>query len=448
MSMAFEIDLREHRTVSNSGTSDNDSMKADLGIRINFLEGEKQFDFSLLGGLVEDPDLNSSGKSSRSANEMFALAEECRKKWKSALVDHQAHAEVDGKTRYVFPFQDRWDFRDDSGVLVDIVPRLARAGEDLFTSIFEQKCDDDLKEVGHTIRHLLASADRYVAITSDKLFQPWGMLYTHPVQDEKLAGDGSNWVKNGFWGYRHIVHQTPRKYKRENRIQPDADGGVPASVNFDDRLSIALNLPIIDQHIEFLCGLGAKIKRTKKSELELVFKQNRCNLERILYFYCHGHGSGSAVNISPPYLEMTDDTVSAFDFERWAGGEKLPTSPLVFINACQGGQMTTLFYKSFAVELLEEGAVGLIGAQIDVPAVFAAQYAKEVFEKFFDRKSTQKGRLGPLLREVNKKLWDGNNNPLGLVYSLYRGIDCFIDWPQAPVANAAVSSIPKKASSS
>ena len=446
--MAHEIDLREHQTVSNSGTKDNDSVQADFAIRITSPDDERSFEFTLFGPAVKEPDLSFSGISNRSANEMFALAEECRKTWKSVLVDHQGHAEVDVGPKFVWPFQDKWDFQDDSGVLAEIVARLARAGENLFTLIFELKCDDDLKEIGQTIRSLLGSADRCVAITSDKLFQPWGMLYTHPVQGEKLADDGSNWVKNGFWGYRHIVQQTPRKYKHENRIQLDTDGGIPASVNFDDRLSTALNLPIIDQHIEFLRGLGAKIKRTKKSELELVFKKNRCNLERILYFYCHGHGSGSGGSVSPPYLEMADDPVSASDFELWANGAKLPISPLVFINACQGGQMTTMFYKSFAVELLKEGAVGLIGAQIDVPAVFAAQYAKEIFEKFFDRTSTQKERFGPLLKKVNRKLWDTNNNPLGLVYSLYRGIDCFIDWPQASVANAAASPTPKSASSS
>lgn len=448
MTMAHKIDLREHQTVSNSGTKDNDGVKVDFGIRINSFDEKGPFDFMLFGPLIEDPDANLSGVSNRNAKEMFGLAEECRKAWRSALVDLQAPMEVDGNTKFAFPFQVKWDFHGDTQVLADIVPRLARAGENLFTSIFERKCDDGLKEIGQTIRTLLGSADRCVAITSDKLFQPWGMLYTHPVEDEKLADDGSNWVKNGFWGYRHIVHQTPKKYKHKNGIQPDADGGIPASVNFDDRLSIALQLPVIDEHIEFLRCLGAKIKRTKKSELEFVFKENRCNVERILYFYCHGHGSGSGASTSPPYLEMTDDSVSAFDFELWADGATLPSSPLVFINACQGGQMTTMFYQSFAIELLNEGAVGLIGAQIDVPAVFAAEYAKEIFEKFFDRTNTQKERLGALLKKVNRKLWDQNNNPLGLVYSLYRGIDCFIDWPNASAANAAAFPPSKSSSSS
>lgn len=441
--MAHEIDLREHQTVSNAGTTDNDSVPADFGIRI-ILNDKQRFDFSLFGPQIDDPDLNLSGISFRSALEMFALAEECRMVWKLALVDRGDRTEIEGKTKFGFPFQDKWDFEEDESILADIIPRLAQAGENLFTSIFEQQCDDDLKEIGQAIRSLLGSAERCVAITSDELFQPWGMFYTHPVKSEKLAYNGSNWVKNGFWGYRHIVQQTPRKYKHENGIQPDSDGGIPASVNFDDRLATTLKLPVIDEHIQFLRGLGAKIERTKKSELELVFKENRNKLERILYFYCHGHSPSSGVSS----LEMTDAFVSTFDFQRWADGKKLPTSPLVFINACQGGQMTSMFYEGFAVELLKEGAVGLIGAQIDVPAVFAVQYGKEIFQKFFDRANPQKQRLGPLVKKVNRKLWDENNNPLGLVYSLYRGIDCFIDWQDASVANAGASTTQKRAPSS
>lgn len=446
--MDHEIDLREYQTVSNPGTKDNDSLQADIGIRIISLGDHGPFDFTLFGPLIKSPDLHLHGISHRTKNEMFALAEECRKTWKSAVVDRRGQTEVNAKTKFAFPFQDKWDFQKDDKILDDIVPRLAQAGENLFTSIFERKCDDGLKEIGQTLRNDMGSGDQCVAITSDRLFQPWGMLYTHPGEGAKLKDNGSNAVKEGFWGYRHIVQQTSKKYKLENAIRPDASGTVPTSINFDNRLSEAMKLPVIDEHIQFLRHLGAKITRTKKSELELVFRQNRCDLEHIVYFYCHGHGSESSASMSPPYLELTDDSVSAFDFQLWANGEKLPTSPLVFINACEGGQMTTMFYQSFAVELLEEGAVGLIGAQIDVPAVFAVQYAKEVFEKFFDRTNTQRERLGLLLKKVNQKLLDTNHNPLGLVYSLYRGVDCFIDWPATSATDAAASPIPKDALSS
>jgi hypothetical protein len=39
------------------------------------------------------------------------------------------------------------------------------------------------------------------------------------------------------------------------------------------------------------------------------------------------------------------------------------------------------------------------------------------------------------LREVNREMWDKHNNPLGLIYSLYRGVNCFIDWTEDTAAS-------------
>src|SRR5262249_27491704 len=104
-----------------------------------------------------------------------------------------------------------------------------------------------------------------------------------------------------------------------------------------------------------------------------------------------------------------------------------PSNPLVFINACQGGQMTTLFYKTIAAEFLKQNATAVIGGQIDMPAVFAAEYARRLFTKFLDGSSGRRIRLGPLMRELAQEFVNDHNNPLGLIYSLYRGVDCFVD---------------------
>ena len=60
------------------------------------------------------------------------------------------------------------------------------------------------------------------------------------------------------------------------------------------------------------------------------------------------------------------------------GSRDLEWNPLVLLNACQGGQMTTLFYKTLAATLLERKAVGLVGPQIDMPAVFAAEFRARI----------------------------------------------------------------------
>jgi hypothetical protein len=258
------------------------------------------------------------------------------------------------------------------------------------------------------------------------------MLYTQPADKEPLAADGSNWHERGFWGYQHILQQSPEQISLKDGIEPGPMGDLPFSINFDDRLPITLAMPAINQHIDNLAALAGKacVRRTTKSELAVALTRDRAKLERILYFYCHGHGSSSAGTPSTaiPSLSLKDADVKASDFELWAKNAP-PTGALIIINACQGGQMTTLFYRSFAKELLKEGAVGLIGAQIDLPAVFASAYGELLLHQFLDRAKASV-RLGPLVRSVNRTMWDTYKNPLGLVYSLYRGVNCFIDWPK------------------
>lgn len=258
---------------------------------------------------------------------------------------------------------------------------------------------------------------RYLHVTSSTLFVPWGMLYTHPVPDEKLRGDGSNWRKEGFWGFNHIIQQTPERADLETRIRPVNDE-VPLSINFDTRIADALGLPAIDQHFDFIskrAGRTCCVRRTTKIQIQEAFTTTRDQLERILYFYCHGRGStdGRCVNLRETQLIMTDESISAYDLQDWGGDTKLPTAPLLFINACQGGQMTTMFYKTLANEMLRQGAVGLVGAQIDIPALFATVYARCIFRKFLSRRVLPV-RLGPLLRYANQLFWKKGNNPLGL----------------------------------
>jgi hypothetical protein len=387
--------------------------------------------------MVDNDEGTLPGKSLRPPNEVLARCDECRLAWVQGIVE-LSQSLIDPETRkqkFVHPFRDAWDQAGQPDLLAAAAPALALAGDRLFRMIFESSGDDGLKAIGGTLRAGLAEKSCNVAITSSDIFLPWGMLYTHPVPGEKLAPDGANWRKEGFWGYQHLVYHNP------DELVPGATGSLDPkaptllSVNFDDRLAGDLKLPVIDSHIRSIGELVAepRIRRTKKAELKLDFTSKRESLERILYFYCHGRGTGPDITKPiDPHLILVDGEIKASDFEDWADGDKpLPTKPLIFINACQGGQMQTMFYQSFAVTLMKQGAVGLIGAQIDVPAVFAAEYAERVFRAFL-AESKEPVRMGPLLQKVSRSMWDDHKNPLGLIYSLYRGVNCFIDWRAGP----------------
>ena len=441
MNRKYRLDLTTNQTVANSDfnfpPTDQGPVFPDIMLYIKrALPENGSFEFNLIV-----PELKarmfSVGYLKKSGTEVFEAVEECRVAWKQAVVNMT-------RPNYQSPFQQRWEFADAPELLASVAPELAIAGEKLFVSIFELECDEKLLTLAATLRELL-DKPRCIAFLSEDFFIPWSMLYTQPPDKEPLAADGSNWEASGFWGYPHILHHSTTDYDFESRIKLSNTGDLPFSINFDDRLfcdqslvddSIPLTFgDLIKQHIKNIKTLAlagnACILRTKKAELKLALTVNRQKIERVLYFYCHGHGSssGRVASTTSASLSLKDGEVTAGDFADWARRAP-PTGALIMINACQGGQMTTLFYKSFAKQLLREGAVGLIGPQIDVPAVFASAYGELLLQQFLARSSESVRRLGPLMQSVNQTMWDTHKNPLGLVYSLYHGVNCFIDWPQ------------------
>ena len=456
---SYDLNAENHRTATSStaaeilsGTfeirEEDIGITADLALHITNRKGGG-FNLLLFGPAVKSINAHNAGISRHPKNDILTLVQDCRRAWEKAVVCLQRQ-HPSGKPPFFYPFQVCWDFSEEKvqsgeNFLSTAMPSLAVAGEELYRRIFERECDENLKKLSDALRSLLRSCQRNIAITSNEFFLPWGMLYTHPIAGESLEAYGKNWRKEGFWGYQHTIWHNPENIDVKFKIRPN---GRLLSINFDDRLATALQLPIIDEHVQEIVALGGGEESTparrRKAELRDAFAKDRDSLERILYFYCHGHGSmdNSGSSSSQPCLILSDgEQVCARDLNDWADG-KLPTSPLVFINACQGGQMTTMFYQTFASALLNLGAVGLIGAQIDIPAVFAVEYGKRILSEFLRRPDTDRPkspssrgsrpRLGCIMSGVNRRLFDQHRNPLGLVYSLYYGVNCFIDWETAP----------------
>jgi hypothetical protein len=131
----------------------------------------------------------------------------------------------------------------------------------------------------------------------------------------------------------------------------------------------------------------------------------------------------------PPFVQLGDNkSITAADIRKKVANKFNPSPPLVFINACRGGQLGTLVRHnfSFASELLGRGAVCVVGPQIEVPAAFAGEFGKQFFERFIAQ-TKPPPQSGIVLRDLTRAMWD-ERNPFGLVYSLYAGADCHIRW--------------------
>ncbi len=112
-------------------------------------------------------------------------------------------------------------------------------------------------------------------------------------------------------------------------------------------------------------------------------------------------------------------------FAPW--GSALSGHPLVFINACESGELTPTFYDGFVPYFLAKGARGVIGTETKTPGLFASEWAKAFFDDFFTGKP-----LGQVVLDQRRRFLAEHNNPLGLLY----GIHCDTDTVVSPALAA------------
>lgn len=427
------------RIVSNSGQLSQvpglheDNLERDVGLIIRFLKPLDQFLLFPYGKLFPPPKTWDT-EIPLTPLQLFRHVEDCRQVWQDVVVNYQeVGPNPAGGMRNVFPFQEWWDFRERPELLRAAGPRLALAGAQLFYHLFEASGDPVLTEVAQRLRDEGRKKPLVLTVTSDTFFVPWGMLYVHPDPSQGLAPDGANFQWEGFWGFRHIVEHNPKYVSLETELKPNQAGRIPLSINIDERIDQTLNVPCIAPQLDFFqrqSGLEL-IERRQKGELQKAFMAAGF-ADRVVYFCCHGTGASGpdTVNLQRARIALTDGLpITDADISFWLKGRPgLVSQPVVFINACQGGQLTTIFYQTLATEFLKQKAIGLIGAQIDIPAVFAAEYSQRFFDRFLNGGPGNRVRMGPLMQELAREFITKHHNPLGLVYSLYRGADCFVRW--------------------
>lgn len=355
-------------------------------------------------------------------HELFEKVQQCRLAWQRSVVD--AWEIVNNERR--FPFQREWNLKERPELLAKAAPNLAAAGDRLFKSIFRHE-DPDLDKIADRLERASRKGSLVLSCHSEDLFIPWGMIYTHP-DGEGLKVDGSNWKPKGFWGSRHMLEHNTLRYRGRPAIRPKA-GQVQVGLNVDVKLDEDFEAPVVSPMISFFMGTPMTEPIIRKTKPDLCIALNDANYaDQIVYFCCHSVVSGTAgqpnfgqasINLS----ERPPEEITVEDIRYWLSDRTLGSTPLIFMNSCQGGQMASLFYKSFAAVFLDKRANCVVGPQTDVPGVFAAEYAKQFFTRFFGEKQ----RVGEIVRDLAWQLLDTYKNPLGLIYSLYRGIDTYFD---------------------
>ncbi len=101
-------------------------------------------------------------------------------------------------------------------------------------------------------------------------------------------------------------------------------------------------------------------------------------------------------------------------------GDGSPFQPFVVLNACHAGVPAGGGDLAFlGRELIHAGARGVLGPQIEMPQVFAAEYALEFVTRYLHGAET----AGAIAHAVARRFADELCNPLGLAYALHHGME-------------------------
>ncbi|MEU4765127.1 hypothetical protein AB0H12_17905 [Actinosynnema sp. NPDC023794] len=328
-----------------------------------------------------------------------------RARWRAGLIEHVEP----GARPTRRPFVDDWDLagRDvDEAALA-----LARAGHDLFALLFRHG-DAGLEEICDLLLAALRTGEHVVTVESDDLFVPWGLLYI-PLDDHgSVWDDDYRWDPRGFWGYRHLVeHNSSRSPGFDSRITV-AGSGVTVGVNVD----VGVDgdhppTPRVSPLIDFLSAGAATTVRTGEAELAAASRSPDF-ADDVVWLGCPGRVDEDDRRAC--LVPGDGETVCSTELVPWPATG--PTSgPVVLVGACQGA---STFYPAFGCHLLR-GARCLIAPQVDLPRPFAREYATRLFEAFL----VPGARLGDVVRDLARSFLDEHHNPLGLAFSLHRGID-------------------------
>jgi hypothetical protein len=361
--------------------------------------------------------------------ELQAAVEVCRREWCRVIKKSEERRRW-FRSSTEQPWMLRVNQKED--LLEREAPFLARAGDDLFKVLFERG-SDGLKLVRDCLRTALSGPPLLLTVYTDEFFLPWGMLYVDPAGQAPLR-KGGMWQREGFVGYRHIIEQATDSFVPMAAL-PGHDN-IRLGFTFDREIEREQGVRCINAQMEFFrqcAGLRPTGRQTKR-EIEEAFRLALFP-DHVSYFFLHSITTGNSGGTIAAQFILAEESVEASEIRAWTSGPFV-SQPLFFFNACQSGQMLTPFYESFALVLLDLHARGLIGPQIDIPTVFADEYARRFFGRFLRRDGSAGPRVGYIMRELVRQFFDQDKNPLALAYSLYKGADCYVDW-QGPERTAA-----------
>ncbi len=317
----------------------------------------------------------------------------------------------------LLPYQTGFDIPED--VAQAALERLARAGWRLYQALFYgPDARQDANALGDRLRELAEKNMLKLQIVSKQFLLPWGLLYLAEDYDPEHIDP------ERFLGLRHIVEHIPLQQRMQvfdARIQGQPKLAV--SLNVDTGIDKTTGRPLVANQLAYWNELTKASKKIdlvqRQSDQEWLKALRDPAADQILYFYGHaisqgleeaGGPGGSSLSFSGQKRVTLDDMRDLAPERR-----PFPNSPLVFINACESSELSPLFYGGFMPYFTAKGARGMIGTECEVPAIFAAEWARRFFEIFL----YEERPIGEVFLALRREFFFQHRNLLGLLYALY-----------------------------
>ncbi len=274
--------------------------------------------------------------------------------------------------------------------------------------------------MGDLLTSLSRTRQLRIQVVAERFFFPWAFLFDG--DDDALAKPSYD----QFWGFKHVIEYLP-EFTAGNLINfnPTITVGDTVDMAFvcNNTIDTQFGEPVVQGQRDYFSTLPGISVQDYPNVADLVRLMRGPDSPLLIYFYCHAiskqTGEDGGVDFSRISLSDAKTTIAEMKLKTRSAVERLRQAPLVFLNACESAELSPFLYDGWVPFLLSRGVRGVLGTEVETPAFFGADFAKEFIQRFM----TEEQPIGTLLLSLKQAYVEQRKNILGILFVMYANGD-------------------------